>query len=698
MTKNIGRKGCKSCGKKDCRGCGRKDCKKKGGALGINDGIYNFDDNFEINFFADLEGNMPDEIVKLTKLANNSNRAIVFTGDLLDRGAKSIRNLIYMLNLKETYEDRVVLTCGNRDLNKIRCYREFSVDYIERIIGRKDNREREAWEIFKIIIDEYDMKDRDSYIRREEGHFKFRFSAEQNEEYIALKGIWSNYGSEANFQGTYPDDLKERVNYIYKDTFGAPNQVDFFKEEFEELFKIYENYNICRQNEKRQTYTDTKEQFYNKYIHLFIITMNIIMGVHWIHGFGDPDINPDWYYNSVIANAFKDYNGLYIRYLQKCHIMSKITINDKLIIAAHSGIPYDDETKKFIIPSKIGREDDGDSSNESNINIENNIASLNEELTNFLKKVKPQYIKDDKYSTLFEFKEEFKKYIAMTAACLNECDKWKEDTTYTHSSKFSPIVAINSLNYKGPLKYKDSPILLDSNFNNYKKIYNIFGHQPAGLLPSLSKVTNNVSGQATYHIDLDISKAENTGGISNLESYAYLRITRDSHKFIGKTIAKQNISLLTNIEGESSLTGAIQSMDIMIPQYEISLDKYDMMFEKYKTKDRANNDIEYEIILHSLDKKKTYYGMCSQNFQLLKYLKNTDLEDYTDYQYKVIEQQQVGGISKKYKKSEKRFMNGKRKMVIYTGKRGAEYVKVKGVFISLAKYKKIISKDVKKIK
>ena len=58
----------------------------------------------------------------------------------------------------------------------------------------------------------------------------------------------------------------------------------------------------------------------------------------------------------------------------------------------------------------------------------------------------------------------------------------------------------------------------------------------------------------------------------------------------------------------------------------------------------------------------------------------------------------TGGRSNKYKKSEKRFINGKRKMVIYTGKRGGEYVKVKGTFISLVKYKKIISKAVKKAK
>jgi hypothetical protein len=715
MTKNIGKKDCKSCGRKDCRGCGRKDCKKKGGLLdpGIDDGIYHFGDNFTIDIFADLEGNMPDEIEKLTNIDENKDRAIVFTGDLLDRGAKSIHNLKYMLNLKETYNDRVVLTCGNRDLNKIRCYREFSVDYIERIIGKTKNKGKEAWEIFKIIIDKYDMQD-----ERKKGHFKFRFSAKQNEEYIALKGIWSKYGSEIIFVDAYSDDLEKRVNYIYSDTFGAPNQVDFFKEEFEELFKIYENYNKFRQREQKPgEYTDTKKQFYDKYIHLFIITMNIIMGVHWN--------------GNIIPETFNDYNGLYIRYLQKCHIMSKITINDKLIIAAHSGIPYDVNNNRFIIPLSIGRdysnlsiekkkelianlneraavvnneimvedaayydfgvkyengvgsgyiipEPDNIGRNYPNINIEN-IAFLNKELTRFLNKFKTQIIKDEDPS----FKEEFKKYIAMTAACLDECNRWKNDKTPEHSSTFSPIVSINSLSEKGPLKYKNIPIFLNRRFNEYKKIYNIFAHQPAGLLPSFSKVDNN--GQTTYHINLDISKAEDSRGISNLKSYAYLSITHDSHKFIGKTIAKQKISLLTNVNGndsEMTCSKEEEEIAIKIDNYEISLDDYGIIFKTYKIDDTK----KYPIILHSTD-DKTYYGMCSQNFQLLKYSKNTDEQ-----------QKQVGGISKKYKKSEKRFMNGKRKMVIYTGKRGAEYVKVKGVFISLAKYKKIISKDVKKIK
>jgi hypothetical protein len=49
-------------------------------------------------------------------------------------------------------------------------------------------------------------------------------------------------------------------------------------------------------------------------------------------------------------------------------------------------------------------------------------------------------------------------------------------------------------------------------------------------------------------------------------------------------------------------------------------------------------------------------------------------------------------IKKTYTKSAKRFMNGKKQMVIYLGKRGGEYLKVKGEYMSLAKYIKAANK------
>ena len=691
--------------------------KKMGGALGIKygmynfkDGMYNFNKDVDINFFADLEGNMPDEIKTLININDNENgapfkldknRAIVFTGDLIDRGKMSIRNLKNMLKLKTDNETHVVLTCGNRDLNKIRCYQEFAVEAIKDILmqKKKDSLGTPA-EIFISIINRYNQ-----------GHFKFKYPATHIEQYVNLKGIWGKYGQKPdgkpakpgellmNFAENYTDDLKKRVAYIYENTFGSPNQVAFFKEEFEELFEIHSYYyktkNAIIKEEDKAENKLNKEDFYEEYIHVLIITMNMIMGKRW-----DKDNTSNT--SNILIDAFEDYKGLYIRYLEKCHIMSKITIGDKLIITSHSGIPYHDTTGSFIIPREIGKKFDDDLFDKDlfdNINIEN-IAFLNSELTNFLIDFNKNFNITNRVGSKFLFIENFKKYIAMTGHCLNECSKHiKDEEQKTIKSQLSPIVGSDSLTNKGPLKYREEPIILDCRFNKYKKIYHIFAHQPAGLLPSFSKVENKQSEQITYHIDLDISKAENSGGISNSKSYVYLKITDKEHSFVGKTEANEikfyDLSKDSEILIEQDTKGTIGK--ISIPQYNISLDNYGIMYEKYYSSDRKAT---YDIILHSTD-NITYYGMCSQTFGLLKYTQQDDAQAYADFQQEHINVEAAaanygGGISNKYKKSEKRFINGKRKMVIYTGKRGAEYVKVKGEFISLAKYKKIISKDVKK--
>ena len=101
-------------------------------------GFYNFENDTTVYCFSDIESNMPPEIKNLMFSTNDkttnidytpidllsNNKAIVFTGDLIDRGAYTVRNLLNMLKLKKTYQDNVILICGNRDINKIRMYHE----------------------------------------------------------------------------------------------------------------------------------------------------------------------------------------------------------------------------------------------------------------------------------------------------------------------------------------------------------------------------------------------------------------------------------------------------------------------------------------------------------------------------------------------------------------------------------------------
>ena len=639
-------------------------------------GFYKFSNDTTIRFFADLEGMMPDGISALIKNDSNldkirtdlkkQNEAIVFTGDLIDRGPNSIQNLLDMCSLKERYLQNVVLTCGNRDLNKIRCYKEFCVEEIETILYNEENRNIDkVSDIFQKVKDNIST-------------CTFKYQATEIEGDINFQGIVNAQNDRTNFVENYSDILQKRIDFIYKFTFGAPEQIKYFRTEYSERFDINFDENV--------------ENFYK-----FIAMMNMIMGR--IHD------------ERNIPKCLHKYNGLYIKYLKHCHIMAKITIGYKMIFVSHSGIPY--KNNKFIIPKFLGIINESDTTTQG-INYMNNIPSLNNELKKVLKyfdgemdflhytgnKNWDQYIENPIYKKKIE-NSIYKKFIAMASSCGQ-----KENTR--RDSELSPVVTISSLNDKGPFKYQDKPINVKS---NHEKYYNIFGHQPCGFLPGASRtpIENN---KTTYHIDLDISRAEDSGGTANKESYVYLEITKDSDTLVGKTEATRDVDVYdilkvqlikeyipehheeivrvqlikeynpeihTDITYEN-LNVEKKQNEINIIKYTIDLDKYidNSIKARYNIKPGESNiaDNLVHVPLYSVD-GNNYYGMCSQNWHLLKYTKNKGTS---------------GGKLTQHKRTTKRFVNGKRKMVIYEGKRGGEYVKVKGNFISLKKYQKILSK------
>ena len=590
---------------------GQKIIKKKTG--GNNElGIYNFTSETKIRFFADLEGHMPEEIENLIKngklIKNNlyeTKDVVVFTGDLIDRGPRCIRNLIDMKSLKLNNISNVILTCGNRDLNKIRCMKEFWVNEIEEILTNNENINKSITELFELI--------------KKCKTWTFKYNVKDIENEVKIRGI----NTSGDFTTLYSNDLEKRVKFIYNGTFGAQKQIDFFKEEYNTLFPTIDlsnEYDVC----------------------LFISMMNMVMGSR---------IN--------VPKSLVQYGALYLEYLGVCHIIANITIGNKIIFASHSGIPYYKDS--FVIPENIGKKL---RENLDYINIKN-INSLNKEFKEFL-----TVFGHHDYS---KFDENYKKYIALSAACM--------DTVEPYNSELSPVVTIATLNDKGPLKYKDKPINLGESESNYTKIYNIFGHQPSGFLPGVMGVDNN--GKKTYHIDLDISRAENRVGISNKISYVYLEITNVSDMLHGKTNGKilgmsgKDTYDILNIS-QSPIKG-IPILDdntpIIIEQYNINLDDYDSkkIIKTYEIKNKENI-MTPEVLLFTVD-DKNYYGACSQNFNLLRYTPSQD-----------------GGKNKNYKKSDKKFINGKIKRVIYLGKRGGEYIKVKDEYITLNKYKKLITK------
>jgi len=604
---------------------------------GANGGTYTFtDENSEnsIYFFSDIEGNMPDGIRNLMFETGDTpktlgNEVIVFTGDLIDRGEYTIRNLLRMLALKEGNPNNVILLCGNRDANKIRMYHECHIQAIEYMILKNKKTG------FDAILGELQKIDT-----------VFTNKLESIKEIIDITGI-NNSGK--GFSEIYSDDLS-RITKMYSNTLGSPKQIEFFKAEFEVLFGIDKGY------------WDDKNDTLLKCIAM----MNMVMGKVW-----EKDELPD-----VLA----PYNGLYIRYLQQCHIMASITIGTKLCIVSHAGIPYD-EKRGFYIPSEIGNVSTG------SIDYNKNIIGLNSAYSDFIERIKGGDRND----------KEYKKYVAMSANCDTLAIENKDISAYA-----SPIVSQKDLD---EVKQKKD-FNLDIFRKNEKQIYNIYGHQPTGLLPYISRVISNrdrgINETFSYHIDLDISKAEDNF-VSNKESYVYLRITKDSDMLFGKTVSEKTYHSIQEKELQEAPVKVLENLErIIYNDKEGVKNKLVINYEKKGDKESTMNSLQaycdnllqasyktnvqntketdtFTSTLFTVDNKK-YYG--SFSWTLVEYNKPVK-----GGRSKVGKVAKAAKAANAYVKSIKRFLYGKRKMVIYLGKRGGEYVKVKGEYMSLAKFR-----------
>ncbi len=602
-------------------------------------GVYSYGDENSICFFSDIEGNMPNGIRELMFDTGKTgdtpktlvNEVIVFTGDLIDRGEYTIRNLQRMLALKEGNPNNVILICGNRDVNKIRMYHECHIQAIEDMILKSENKDINA------ILGELQKIDR-----------VFTNKLDSIKEIIDIKGINGPNDDRPDFSKIYSDDLS-RITKMYSNTLGSPKQIEFFKAEYEVLFKISFGIDKDFWDDKNKVIDKHTDANYNRLLK-FIAMMNMIMGKVWNEG--------------ELPDVLAPYNGLYIKYLQQCHIMASITIGTKLCIVSHAGIPYE-EKRGFYIPTEIGNISTG------SIDYNGNIIGLNRAYSNFIERIKGGDRND----------KEYKKYVAMSANCDTLAIENKDFSAYA-----SPIVSQKDLD---EVKQKKDFNLDVFRTNSEKLIYNIYGHQPTGLLPYISRVISNrdrgINETFSYHIDLDISKAEDNF-VSNKESYVYLRITKDSDMLFGKTVSEKIYHSIQEKELQKAPVKVLDNLTMTIGK---GIDiNYDKESEMNSLESYCNNVLQASYTTQIQNKKETgtftstlftvdnnkYYG--SFSWTLVEYNKTVKGG-----------RSKVGKAAKAYVKSIKRFLYGKRKMVIYLGKRGGEYVKVKGEYMSLAKFR-----------
>jgi hypothetical protein len=465
-------------------------------------------------FISDLEGYIPeglvncvsntfyDDVDKFERLQNlKQNYKIIFTGDLIDRGSESLRLMNTFMKLHDDKE-KATLVVGNRDVNKMRLKHELYSGALENVIKSAIN---------------YQIQN-------------------QNNNYISLQTIldrvsstdisgpnwgytWNDLNEIINIEGIYmKDDPKndvyggwERVDWTYKNTLGAGNAIDFFREELEFL-GVHIPDNITNN------------------INILGALLAMIMSYDW---------NLPIYVNDI------NLNNLYFEYLSRTIPVFEIQIGTKYIFATHSGLPKCPGTSnKQFCSNHIAFKTNVDKSVNVinlqciNCTTKNNSTNSQNNSTRYYKLYYDEIIRSFYNNNYYRrTNADFKTLMSMAAAC-------GEPIQST-----SPIVGYTSNDADGPCQWEHEGYTINhSDRQTIHEIYNICGHQPVGLVPEVGKVLDN--NKAHYHVRLDVSKAEAIN-ISNKSVYGILIITEQTslikcEGYINKDRVKNKKDIITS--------------------------------------------------------------------------------------------------------------------------------------------------------
>lgn len=405
---------------------------------------------------SDLEGFIPKftgdvETAKIVQLLGTysatseqdgaffNTNGFVFCGDAMDRGEESIRIVKRFTELKEKYSDNICLLAGNRDANKLRLIDEFA---LKEEVQKKVSAATTIEAAITAIDDE-----------------PFLYDSKNVFKCLVAQEPWKLTTEKVSDKNTF----ETRADFIFKATMGCPKYQELYTKEFTTLFGL--------------DFTPEFTSFHK----FFVLFWNVMLGLVDVSKIGD--LNP--------------YHNLYIKYAKCWDVIAHITTpSNKIIVASHSGLPFDNKEFKFYLPSAFGEGD-------------------------------KQYLTNDKLSEkIGVLNGSFREVIAdVVAKIINKTLKRAADTPITkliynsahHDdvSKGSPMSSSTSLLENGPkmlaLKLKDKT-------GSQLPIYNVFGHQPVGITPVIAK-----SGDM-YNICIDISKAE-TVDYANKTTYTVLKFT-----------------------------------------------------------------------------------------------------------------------------------------------------------------------------
>ena len=537
-------------------------------------GVYDFHEK-QIYCFSDLEGRIPtitdgasknvSNVTRILKIINdkklnNNTEAIVFTGDLIDRGPDNIKLIQNMIALKESAPENVLLCIGNRDLNKIRLVDEY-------FIVNNDGTSSPCFNDkninnFKQLCTNVATNFNNKY------KFKYAFTELAGPLLNTMQAGWTGFKNDKDLENIFAAGLKERVIAVEERTLGRFLHKQYAIEEFNGLFG---------------SITFNSDDVTNGVLHAAIAIMSMVMGCIW-----SPSELPEY---------LQLYNGLYIKYLEKCHVIGVFKAGKtKYGVASHAGLPSNGDG--FLLTDKLMTLAD----NTDNTDFFDAIRAIEQEKNDIV-----NLFISSSLSAPFRNNDGVTKLIHLSICGV------PDNIGYT--SALSPVTYMSKLSADGPKALSNRKLLtpttlkggMRKHVGGVKKVkfeqtnmtfYNIFGHQPAGYVPEVSIVYMNNDGQVR-NVCLDISKAESIGD-ANKTSMAVLVLNYENDTMEGIVDTKDIIYNKGVYTYSKSFLQYNDEQNTASPGYYCNVNSY-------KNNKCTMQSLYGKVKLDSVDKKKMMY-------------------------------------------------------------------------------------------
>lgn len=453
--------------------------------------------------------------------APGSQASVAFLGDLVDRAPCNIRATLNLLKMKEDFPGRVVLIGGNRDFNKVRMASDFGI--VHNLGGNvldaanfKDGGVffgLDFWGVCDRVATSFG-KDKDFRFARTGAELMKYLESFGNAFWVAGKQLVPAAKLDDADNLTRVDENNE-TGGIFK-TFGVSN------------FIVDARYHELTQS----VYSDPNAMRSRDFMRVAFCLSSMLFGEFW----------DETLINNLFPNiddvTGKFLNGLYLNYVEKCHIIAHVTYKGKNCVLTHAGmVPM--LTHPILLNGVVKKMKDP-----SATSLKIVIEKVNGNVKKLVDSIK------FKINTLPRVRAAMKNlFVFLTATCTHaqytsndapiarEYRKGEESEVLRFKQQGGSDDALEL----SDLADNDNPFVLYAENVEKGKVtdeqvvhYNIYGHRPQGMIPLIVEATDPESPtpESTTHVCLDVSRGESVEVASN-DSFAMLYMHGNEARVIG---------------------------------------------------------------------------------------------------------------------------------------------------------------------